>query len=78
MNGYNCISFEIHLKNKFEDGDWVDIELNESGLVVQKASKPRVSESGLLAGISPCMAHADEMISPSSREVDYSGRIRIV
>ncbi|EDW0698487.1 transcriptional regulator [Salmonella enterica subsp. enterica] len=55
----------------FEAGDRVDIEINESGLVVQKAARPRLSESELLAGISPYMAHADEMISPVGREVDY-------
>ncbi|EAP5830159.1 transcriptional regulator [Salmonella enterica] len=54
-----------------EGGDRVDVEINEAGLVIQKAIKPHLSESGLLSGLTPYMAHADEITSPVSGEVDY-------
>ncbi|EDH4055513.1 transcriptional regulator [Salmonella enterica subsp. enterica serovar Mikawasima] len=55
----------------FEAGDRVDIEINEAGLVIQKATRPHLSESELLSGLTPYMAHADEITSPVSGEVDY-------
>ncbi|EAP7645212.1 transcriptional regulator [Salmonella enterica] len=55
----------------FEAGDRVDIEINEAGLVIQKVTRPHLSESELLSGLTPYMAHADEIASPVSREVDY-------
>lgn len=55
----------------FEAGDLVDIEINEAGLVIQKATRPHLSESKLLSGLTPYIAHADEITAPVSREVDY-------
>ncbi|AXD41176.1 transcriptional regulator [Salmonella enterica] len=55
----------------FEAGDRVDIEINEAGLSIQKATRPHLSESELLSGLSPYLAHADEMASPMGGEADY-------
>ncbi|HGG6071807.1 TPA: transcriptional regulator [Salmonella enterica subsp. diarizonae] len=55
----------------FEAGDRVDIEINEAGLAIQKATGQHLSESELLSGLSPYMAHADEITAPVSGEVDY-------
>lgn len=54
-----------------EGGDRVDVEINEAGLVIQKATRPHLSESELLSGLTPYMAHADEITAPVSGEVDY-------
>ncbi|ECC9538238.1 transcriptional regulator [Salmonella enterica subsp. enterica] len=54
-----------------EGGDRVDVESSEAGLVIQKATRPHLSESGLLSGLTTYMAHADEITAPVSREVDY-------
>lgn len=53
-----------------EGGDQVDVK-NEAGLTIQKATRPHLSESELLSGLTPYMAHADEITAPVSREVDY-------
>ncbi|EIM5532419.1 transcriptional regulator [Salmonella enterica subsp. enterica] len=53
-----------------EGGDQVDVK-NEAGLAIQKATRPHISESELLSGLTPYMAHADEITAPVSREVDY-------
>lgn len=54
-----------------EGGDRVDVEINEAGLVIQKATRPHLSESELLSGLTPYMAHADEITAPVSGEIGY-------
>lgn len=43
----------------------------EAGLVIQKATRPHLSESDLLSGLTPYMAHADEITAPVSGEIGY-------
>lgn len=56
---------------QFEEGDRVDIEITEQGLAIRKAEKKPLTEAELLQGMSAYSAHADELVEPMSRELDY-------
>ncbi|HEI7004133.1 TPA: transcriptional regulator, partial [Escherichia coli] len=55
----------------FSVGDIVNVEISEKGLFVEKPARRRLSEAELLAGITPVIAHADEIATPFNEEVDY-------
>ena len=58
----------------FQEGTMVDVEINETGFTVIK-SEPRktfsfpFSESQLLKGLTPALAHADLVVSPLASEL---------
>lgn len=56
---------------QFEEGDVVDVEITEEGLHIRKAEKKNVTEADLLMGLSAYTAHADELVKPTDRELDF-------
>lgn len=56
---------------QFEEGEVVNIDVTEQGLAISKVEKKQFTEAELLQGLSAYSAHADELIAPTDRELDF-------